>query len=70
MSALKKDEYWWIEDEKGKLAEYGRNLDFERGRKVIYEDGTPNLFISKETAENHCYEDENPVKVKIVKIRG
>lgn len=52
--SLKKNEWWMLEDEKGRLIwRFGRN---------------GSLFGMKATATQYARDNERPVKVKIVKV--
>ena len=52
--ALKRDEYFWIEDAKGDLRKCGR---------FMYSNEAPDLFMTKKQAQAFCRMGEKPVKV-------
>lgn len=60
---MKKDTYWWIEDERG-LIQFGRKVSTDG----IREGGCPELLYSKQEAAKLCIAGEKPVKVKLVRI--
>lgn len=64
---LKRDEWWWIEGEDGRLINVGR----ERGPFGLADTGCPNLQPAKYKAKRLCRNGETPVRVKMVlRLRG
>ena len=60
---MAKNEYWWIQNEKGNLVTVGR----ERDGSHIMNSGCPNLQYQKKFAQQLCHDYETPVKVVLIK---
>ena len=56
--------YWWIEKPNGKFVTFGRRIS-DIGE--IHEGGMPRLQRTKREAKNLCWQDEKPVRVKLIK---
>lgn len=56
--ALRRNEYYWIENAKGDLRKRGR---------YMYSDAAPDLFRTKKQAQVFCRRGEKPIKVQLVK---
>lgn len=68
--SLKRDEYWWIEDKHGKLITVGRTLEYINIEDIkIIDYGIPEPTLTKRESKELCREGENPVKVKLVKVK-
>lgn len=57
--ALRRNEYYWIENAKGDLRKRGR---------FMYSDAAPDLFRTKKQAQVFCRRGEKPIKVRLVKV--
>lgn len=63
--SLKRNTYWWIKNENGKLNQFGR----EKSIGLLVDVGVPNLFYSKRKCKTMCRVDETPVKVKLSEVK-
>ena len=59
--ALKRDEYYWIENAKGDLRKRGR---------YMYSNAAPDLFMTKKQAQAFCLLGKRPVKVRLVRVKN